>query len=154
MILKVNRDSVCMGDDVSDHAIEMTVGETEVFSKFIRRLIELSFFPFVSGNDVVWTLYCGGIDVCSYLTKRDCIYTAFVHDEPSIIQFLSHREEKNVFFKYFISPEKRAEYIFKQNAGSHYHIWHEGYINEYRIYNISDKKENKWSEELGEMSKH
>lgn len=69
MDIMINRQSVCMGDDVEDHALTYTIGPDTKFSDVFQDLIEQGYFPNVSGNDVIWTLFCGKDDLISWKTK-------------------------------------------------------------------------------------
>lgn len=57
MIIHVTRDSVCMGDDVFDNSRDIEFIDPNAEVKYIiPTLLANSFFPFVSGNDVMWTV--------------------------------------------------------------------------------------------------
>ena len=56
MIVHVTRDSVCMGDDVFDNSRDIEFDDDASVGRLIRELNGRSFFPSVSGNDVLWVI--------------------------------------------------------------------------------------------------
>jgi len=57
--ITVCRQSVCIGDDVDEHSCTYTINPTTKFSDIFIDLINQKYFPSISGNDVVWTLFVG-----------------------------------------------------------------------------------------------
>lgn len=55
--VRFDRDSVCMGDDIEDHSmnIEFYADSSEV-RMLIPTLYANSFLPCISGNDVMWRI--------------------------------------------------------------------------------------------------
>ena len=147
MDIIIKRDSVCMGDDIEDHTLIYTITETTKFSDLFHDLIHQEYFPCVSGNDVVWTLYCGHEDLMSWKTKENELYSRFITEEPAIFN-VEHRDVITISFKYYSSQLKRAEWIFKNFGGQKFHIWHEGFKDEYESYGVSPVTEDKWRNNL------
>ena len=56
MLIHVTRDSVCMGDDVFDNSRDIEFDDNASIESIIPVLYERSFFPSVSGNDVMWVV--------------------------------------------------------------------------------------------------
>ena len=56
MKIHVTRDSVCMGDDCFDNSRDIEFAENAAASDIIPVLNANSFFPHVSGNDVMWAV--------------------------------------------------------------------------------------------------
>lgn len=143
MEIKINRQSVSMSDDENDHIITYTVSESTKFSDIFKELIKQKYFPTVSGNNVVWTMFCGEEDLISWNTQKEKLCSRFIFSEPTIIS-MKRFALSNIHFRYYSSPIKRAEYIFRMFNGSKFHIWHEGFINEYDTYNIPLNIEEEW----------
>lgn len=143
MEILINRQSVSMGDDVDDHIISYTVNELTKFSDVFTELIATKYFPNVFGNNVVWTMFWGEEDLISWNTKEDKLYSRFVECEPTIIS-MRVPVSCNIHFRYYSSPIKRAEYIFRKFNGSKFQMWHEGFMNEYDTYSISQDIEKEW----------
>lgn len=144
--LIIDRESVCIGDDVEDHRITMDVGDEMDFRQLLSRLRSIGYFPYVHGNDVVWVMVYGDdTELIAYQTKDGCEYTTFLDAVPLIASWLDDKEGK-FCFRYFSSREKRALDIFRRCGSNNFHIWHEGYLNEYRSYQISKDQEERWRE--------
>ena len=56
MIIHVSRNSVCMGDDAFDNSRDIEFDDKAAVESIIPVLYERSFFPSVSGNDVMWAV--------------------------------------------------------------------------------------------------
>lgn len=56
MKIHVTRNSVCMGDDVFDNSRDIEFATNAAVSDIIFGLNANSFFPHVSGNDVMWAV--------------------------------------------------------------------------------------------------
>ncbi|MBD5465017.1 MAG: hypothetical protein HDR22_04245 [Lachnospiraceae bacterium] len=147
MEITINRQSVCMGDDIEDHAITYTIDSSTRFSGIFQDLIKERYFPSIAGNDVVWTLVCGKDDLMSWKTKEDKLYSRFVFEEPAILSVKRWRTAA-IYFRYYSPPIKRAQQIFKMFGGSKFHIGHEGFMAEYETYGISQSMEEDWRKTL------
>lgn len=81
--LIIDRESVCIGDDVEDHRITMDVGDEMDFRQLLSRLRSIGYFPYVHGNDVVWVMVYGDdTELIAYQTKDGCEYTTFLDAVP------------------------------------------------------------------------
>ncbi len=142
LTILVNRDSVCMGDDVDDHQISIHIDENMNFEELFRLLIDNRYLPNIHGNDVVWVLSHKDEELLSYVTLFDKMYSCFTNCMPRVSSKIHSNEI--IYFKYFSSKLNRAEYLFKKFEGQKFHIWHEGYMKEYKSYNISLHQEECW----------
>ncbi|GMB00006.1 hypothetical protein [Pelosinus sp. IPA-1] len=148
MKIFIDRDSVCMGDDVEEHAFDIEVDDDFDFTELFRYIININYFPEISGNDVIWTMEYGkGTEIATYQTVNNKIYTTFVGEIPLVKKWVDYSNER-FLFKYYSSREKRAKCIFVKCAGDGFHIWHEGYLSEYESYDITKEMEQKWRVEL------
>lgn len=147
MDITVCRQSVCMGDDVDEHSCTYTINPTTKFSDIFHDLINQKYFPSISGNDVVWTLFCGKDDLISWKTKEDKLYTRFVDEEPAILS-VKRWTTSDIMFSYYSPPLKRAHHIFTMFGGLRFHIWHEGFMSEYESYHVSQSMEDTWRKML------
>lgn len=144
MEINICRESVCMGDDADDHTIPYVISETTRFSDIFQELIRKKYFPSVSGNDVVWTLFCENDDLISWKTEENQLYSRFVSEEPAIMSMRRWTAEPAIMFKYYSPPIKRARQIFEKFGGQKFHIWHEGFMPEYESYHITQAVETEW----------
>jgi hypothetical protein len=145
MYLDITRDSVCAGDDIEDHAINICINENIKYMELFNKLIKEKYFPNVLGSDVVWVLCHGINEYVVWITKDNKLINNFIDEEDKII---FNKIDDKITFKYYSSPMKRAEYIYKIFSGKKFHIWHENYMNEYEYYKISEETEKKWLEEI------
>ena len=133
-----------MADDVDDHSMEIEVMDTDTFTIFFRKVINIKYFPCVIGNDVVWALTCRNDDLVSWLTKENQIYTRFVTKYEPMVNSNDRWNGQSILFKYYSPRIKRAKYIFDIHHGNNYHIWHEGFMPEYKAYGINKAMEKEW----------
>ena len=148
MKIKINRESVCMADDMENHTITYSIRRSVKFTELFRALIQQGYFPCVSGNDVVWTLWIKGADLLSWVTKEDRIYSRFETEEPTVRNWLIRSATKEIQFRYYSSPQKRAQTIFQTFDGEKFHIWHDGFMDEYKSYHIPESVEEEWKKTI------
>ncbi|MCD7840672.1 MAG: hypothetical protein LUG46_08620 [Erysipelotrichaceae bacterium] len=149
MFIKINRDSVCLGDDMNDHSTTYLIDEDTRFSDIFSNLIEQNFFPKVSQNNVVWTLTCDNNDIVSWTTYDNQMHSCIplndgLQSEASPLNIQYFMNIKEIHFKYYSSPLKRAEYLFKKYKGNKMLMQYEGYIHEYLAYHIDKQTEENW----------
>lgn len=150
MDIRVNRQSVCMGDDVENHTVVYTVTSFSTkLSDVFRDLIDQKYFPNISGNDVVWTLYYDEDDVISWKTKENKLYDRFASKEPAVFS-LQPCSRPTIQFRYYSSPLKRAQHIFLLFNGMKSHIQQQGYMPEYESYCVPKAVEDDWEKYLHE----
>lgn len=148
MRVLIDRESVCAGDDVEPHELNMDVDDELNFKELFRYIINKNYLPKIWGNNVVWVMEYGkNTEIASYQTATDVIHTTFIDAIPLVKHWLDCTNE-TFFFKYYSSKEKRAKHIFLKHAGNAYHIWHEGLSEEYKSYHITEEMENNWRIEL------
>ena len=130
MIIHFTRDSVCMGDDCLDNSRNYIFDDDASWKEIMPIIKEKHFLASVSGNNVVWVLVnTQGIEVLSYFTLTG-----------KVIHYMNKcrlddicNGDNRLHFKYFSSPQKRGEYILKVNDNSTYNIWHDGWLEEYKL---------------------
>lgn len=128
--VKFTRDSVCMGDDCFDNSRDFDFKELDSWEKIMPVILKNQFLAQVSGYNVVWVLSNHkGEEIVSYFTLKNKIIKC--NKAMNIEQICNGKYE--LHFKYFSSPEKRGEFIYKINNGSEYNIWHEGWLEEYKL---------------------
>lgn len=148
MLVKISRQSVCLGDDMMDNSIEIEIYDNDKFTDIIKKLESMNFFPSMNPYDIAWVLICNGEDLVTYLPKDNIICTRFVTNDEPIINSVPRWKNKEIFFRYYSSYINRAKHIFDMHNGKKFHIWHEGFMREYETYNIESKLELQWLEEL------
>lgn len=83
MIIHVTRSSVCMGDDTFDNSRDIEFDDNASVRRIIPVLNERSFFPSVSGNDVMWAVenarkerlleYCTKLEKTEFKVSEDSL---------------------------------------------------------------------------------
>lgn len=72
MKIHVTRSSVCMGDDVFDNSRDIEFATNAAVGDIIPELNASSFFPSVSGNDVMWAVENARKErILEYYTKSE-----------------------------------------------------------------------------------
>lgn len=127
MYITVNRASVCMGDDVLDHKIKINLPDDASYEDLYNELKKLSYFPYVSGNNVVWVLSN---------KEYDCIFSYFTYDN-TFSAGLSETLLSNIddgthsyYLSYFSSPEKWKEYFYSGYNNNEKDLYHDGWGDE------------------------
>ena len=143
MDIRIYRESVCMGDDTDDHGILYMITPATRFSDLFQDLIKQRYFPDISQNDAVWTLFCGKDDLVSWKPKENKFYSRFVTEEPAILS-VKRWADPVIMFKYYPSSLERARHIFTIFNGLKFHIWHEGFRPEYESYSVPPEIEDRW----------
>lgn len=129
MEILINRESVCLGDDVSDHQRPFVFTDNATYMDLIERILSEKYLPSVSGNNVVWVLSSKEYsDILSYYTRTQKVF------EGLTIKHLSElcNEDNKLYFRYFPSPQERKNYIDKLYNSNTYNMWHDGWLDEYR----------------------
>lgn len=71
MLVHVTRTAVCMGDDVFDNSRDIGFDDNAAVCDVISTLNADSFFPYITGNDVMWAvLNSRGEVMLEYYTKN------------------------------------------------------------------------------------
>lgn len=110
MKIRVDRDSVCMGDDVLPHETEFEIPEDMTVKEFFDFLERERYLPSVQGNNVAWELRNRNGEQGVYFTKTGEI----IHPDAILKEMLEGITETPLFvLLYHYTPE--AYYIRKEN---------------------------------------
>lgn len=86
-----------------------------------------NYLPSVSGNNVVWVLTNKHYScIFSYFTKTDKVFMGLVE------QYLKNicKDYKKLTFKYYSSPQKWKETIYRMYNNDEYTLWRDGWHEE------------------------
>ena len=130
MKIHFTRNSVCMGDDCFDNSRDYEFHNQATWEDIMVVIKDNHFLASISENDVVWVLQNSKKEeIISYFTYKDiiirCTYKTLLSEICD--------EVYELHFKYYSSPSKRGEYIEKINDNSQYNMWHDGWIEEYKL---------------------
>ena len=107
MKIRVDRDSVCMGDDVLPHETEFDVPEDMTVKDFFDFLEKEGYLPSIQGNNVAWELH-----------NRNGEFTKtreIIHPDGVLKEMLEGITETPLFILlYHYSPE--AYYFSKEDG--------------------------------------
>ena len=110
MKIRVDRDSVCMGDDVLPHETEFEIPEDMTVKEFFDFLEKKCYLPSVQGNNVAWELRNRNGEQGVYFTKTGEI----INSDGVLKEMLEGITETPLFvLLYHYTPE--AYYIRKEN---------------------------------------
>lgn len=101
MEIIINRASVCMGDDIDNHAKKIVLSDNATYDDLLNIIIAEKYLPGVSGNNVVWVLSSEKYPyILSYFTR-----TKIRFGVPSQKRLSALCENSNeLMFHYFSSP--------------------------------------------------
>lgn len=106
MKIRVDRTSVCMGDDVLPHNMEFNVDETMTVQDFFVFLEKERYLPSIQGNDVAWELRSSGKEIAVYFTKAQ----GLTNSSQLLKNIIEENNGKNLFILlYHYSPEVYQE---------------------------------------------
>ena len=109
MKIIVDRESVCMGDDVLPHKVEFEVSEDMTVKEFFGFLEKERYLPSIQGNNVAWELRNRNGEQGVYFIKTREI----IHPEAVLKEMLEGIAETPLFvLLYHSTPE--AYYIRKE----------------------------------------
>ncbi|MCD7893830.1 MAG: hypothetical protein LUG60_09035 [Erysipelotrichaceae bacterium] len=142
MFIKINRDS-------QNHTMTYLIDEDTRFSDIFSDLIEQNYFT----NHGIWTLTCDNTDIVSWNTEDNQMLSCMplnggVQSEAYLLNIQYFMNVKEIHFKYYSSPLKRAEYLFKKYKGNKMLMQYNGYIHEYLAYHVDKKVEESWKNTL------
>lgn len=130
MNIHFTRNSVCMGDDCFDNSRDYSFNPDAKWSDILPIIIKNDFLPSIHGNDVVWVLHNSEHEeILSYFTKTNTIIKC---TNKVLLSEICNGINK-LHFKYYSSRQSRGEYIEKVNGYSQYNMWHEGWLEEYKL---------------------
>lgn len=131
MKIKVNRDSVCLGDDIDDHTKEYQINDNSTYEDLFKLLLKDHYFPSISGNNVVWVLTSDISDcIFSYFTRTNKFSPGLSTNSLYQICYESSRPAEKLYLKYYTTPLKWKEEIYSLYHGNEYAMWRDGWTEE------------------------
>jgi hypothetical protein len=131
MNIKINRSGVCMGDDVADHNRTYQMDKNSTYEDLFKVLIDDSYFPSISGNNVVWVLTSKHYEcIFSYFTRTNKMIP--ISSEKSLYKLYYDNGDLSDGFmlRYYTSPKAWKEKIYEMYNGNMHELWHEGWLKE------------------------
>lgn len=116
------------------------------FSDIFHTLIGRGCFARPQGERPVWVLLCGDQDLVTWVSGENTFYDRFPFGEPPIasVPVWSTRE---VHFASYPDPLARAKAIYLYFAGAKPIMGHEGFLREYKSYQVTPEQEALWQAE-------
>lgn len=120
----VDRDSVCMGDDCFSHARTCLLSDDATYMDLFECLKNDNYLPFVSGSNVVWVLENEHYScIFSYFTKTD----KFSMELAEKLLKNICRDSNKLNFKYYSSPQRWKESIYRMYNNDEYTMRRDGW---------------------------
>lgn len=102
MHILIDRDAVCAADDMNHHREEFTVPDDITIAGLLE-FLEFKYIPFITGNDVVWTLYHHDVEVGAYFTQN----RSFINGNVPLSSIVNNSETDTEFYlRYYSSPDR------------------------------------------------
>lgn len=118
------------------------------FSDVFRALITKDCFACPQGEHPVWVLLCGDRDLVTWVSEENAFYDRFPFGEPPIAS-VPGWVTKEVHFTSYSDPLARAKEIYLYFEGSKSFMGHEGFLREYKSYQVTPEQEALWQAEYG-----
>lgn len=116
------------------------------FSDVFHALIGKGCFACPQGKHPVWVLLCGDQDLVTWVSEGNVFYDRFPFGEPPIAS-VPGWVTKEVHFTSYPNPLARAKAIYLYFEGSKSFMGHEGFLREYKSYQVSLEQEALWAAE-------
>ncbi|MDL2276396.1 hypothetical protein LJC02_01960 [Breznakia sp. OttesenSCG-928-G09] len=127
MNIIVNRDSVCLGDDMENHSRKYSFAGDATYEDLFNRIKQDQYFPSIAGNNVVWVLTTKNFScIFSYFTKTNKFSMGL--SEKKLNKLFSSNDE--VHLKYYSSPTKWKKAIMELYNNDSYSLWRDGWKEE------------------------
>ncbi len=109
--IKINRESVCMGDDIESHEKEITVSASISLKEFISKLQE-KYIPSVAGSIAIWLLKINDKNICLFNQSGTSILRLDnedkIIDNGNIVVFLKYYAQKDINELYNILKQENT----------------------------------------------
>lgn len=138
MKIIVERESVCMGDDcLAPHMRTYKLNDDSTYMDLFDCLKNDNYLPSVSGNNVVWVMTNEHYScIFSYFTKTDKFSMGL--EEKSLKAIC--KDSDKLMFKYYSSPRKWKESIYRMYDNNEYTMYRDGWDNEIKYCDILEVK--------------
>lgn len=130
----------------SDEPCSFSVDGNTRFSDVFRALITKGCFACPQGEHPVWVLLCGDQDLVTWIPEKNAFYDRFPFGEPPIASVPSWIT-KEVHFTSYPDPLARAKAIYLYFEGAKSFMGHEGFLREYKSYQVTPEQEALWQAE-------
>ena len=124
----IERSSVCMGDDcLAPHARTYTLSDDATYMDLFECIKKDKYLPSVHGNNVVWVLTNEHYDcIFSYFTATDKFSVGLSEKSLKVIC----KDSNVLMFKYYSSPERWKDRIFRMYDNDKYAMYKDGWSEE------------------------
>ena len=116
------------------------------FSDVFRALIAKGCFACPQGEHPVWVLLCGDQDLVTWVSEENAFYDRFPFGEPPIAS-VPGWDSKKVHFTSYPDSLARAKSIYLYFEGSKSFMGYEGFLREYKSYQVTPEQEALWQAE-------
>ncbi len=108
--IMVDRDSVCMGDDIDSHEKTIKITRSMKLSDFIEMIINLRYLPYISGSKATWVVRhknkpLAVIGLKEYETYISDYETKFITGNIDLAELLKDDSEKKIGFGYYAQED-------------------------------------------------
>lgn len=131
MDIIINRDSVCLGDDIENHKKTYQMDHNSTYEDLYKVLTDDKYFPSISENNVVWVLTSKKHEcIFSYFTRTHKMMPGLAEKSLYRLYYGDGELADGFMFKYYTSPQKWKEKINEMYNGNMYELWHDGWSEE------------------------
>lgn len=111
----IDRDSVCMADDIDSHEKTIELNQSLELSDFIEKIINLRYLPYISGGKATWVLEhknrpLAVIGLMDYGPKFINVKTKLLVNNLELTELLKDDLEKKVGFGYYAQEDYNRVY--------------------------------------------
>ncbi len=111
--VKIDRDSVCAGDDCDRHRLCVWMSKDSTYDDLVNKIKRKRFFPGVYGNDEIWVLTdaCHTC-ICTYYKGKGLIRDGLAEKRLGKIY-----DKKGLKFKYYCGANEWKEAVLAMPEG-------------------------------------
>ncbi len=103
----VQRESVCMADDMEDHSIIVKIEEMKTLREFLLYMLNTKYLAKISGGKATWVLCCN--DIILAVVAQEWDHPKYLQSpDAKITKFMEGNSKVEMNFKYLaqINPDK------------------------------------------------
>lgn len=102
--VKLDRDSVCPGDDISSHYLEFEFDSTATISDILKKVRKINYLALIQGGKATWFILSKHTEIA--IIKQQWSSPKFLIDKKTVIGDLSVEEGSVSFYFKYISTAR------------------------------------------------
>jgi hypothetical protein len=107
----INRDSVCMGDDMESHEVKMEINESTKLCELILKIIEMRYLASIGGGKATWVLKYNN-ELLAIIAQEWREPKYLVNKEKKIYNLIGVCNKPEIYFEYIL--QENPDMVFEK----------------------------------------